>query len=213
MNIEKFILIRDGIVPDENGCRIWPKAKTERGYPKLRIDNLWRKGHRVSLELKLGRAIAPGMVARHTCDNPSCVEETHLLEGTQSDNMQDALARGRFAIGDRHGSRLHPDRLPRGDQHFSRTMPDRIPRGERHGSRTKPENLPRGERNGSAKLREDQVLEIARIGLSGTHSVAAIARMFGVGTFAIRGVITGRTWSHVTGMERPSSAKGSTYER
>lgn len=34
---------------------------------------------------------------RHKCDNPRCVNDKHLLEGTAKDNAQDKLRRGRNA--------------------------------------------------------------------------------------------------------------------
>lgn len=40
---------------------------------------------------------------RHTCDNPICCEITHLLAGTQQQNMDDKVARGRQAKGENHG--------------------------------------------------------------------------------------------------------------
>jgi hypothetical protein len=52
--------------------------------------------HRHALELKLGRPIGSGLLALHTCDNPSCVRPDHLYEGTQSDNMRDMHDRGRM---------------------------------------------------------------------------------------------------------------------
>lgn len=36
-----------------------------------------------------------GLVVRHTCDNPRCINPRHLLIGTQQDNMNDMLSRGR----------------------------------------------------------------------------------------------------------------------
>lgn len=38
-------------------------------------------------------------VVRHSCDNPRCINPEHLLPGTQQDNMQDRLQRGRWAGG------------------------------------------------------------------------------------------------------------------
>ena len=34
-------------------------------------------------------------VVRHICDNPACIESTHLLGGTQADNMRDMKCRNR----------------------------------------------------------------------------------------------------------------------
>lgn len=43
----------------------------------------------------------------HSCDNPSCVRPDHLFEGTQQDNMDDKVRKGRTARGVKHGlSRL-----------------------------------------------------------------------------------------------------------
>lgn len=47
-----------------------------------------------------------GGVVRHSCDNPRCINPDHLSLGTQSDNIQDAVRRGRHnpARGERSGS-------------------------------------------------------------------------------------------------------------
>jgi len=52
-----------------------------------------RLAHRLSLELALGRPLAPGMLACHTCDNPGCIRPSHLYEGSPRANHQDALRR------------------------------------------------------------------------------------------------------------------------
>lgn len=39
----------------------------------------------------------------HRCDNPQCCNPNHLFAGTQKDNAQDMIAKGRFALGSKHG--------------------------------------------------------------------------------------------------------------
>jgi len=49
------------------------------------------------------------MVVRHTCDNPSCIEPSHLLIGTTTDNNRDRQARGRSS--DRRGEKCPTAKL------------------------------------------------------------------------------------------------------
>ena len=84
------------------GCWPWAAATTPAGYGVFHP----RKGETVganrhALSLKLGRPIQPGHFACHTCDNPSCVNPSHLYEGTPNDNVQDAVTRDRHKRGTR----------------------------------------------------------------------------------------------------------------
>lgn len=38
-----------------------------------------------------------GVVVRHTCDNPRCINPNHLIGGTKADNNRDRAERGRSA--------------------------------------------------------------------------------------------------------------------
>lgn len=50
--------------------------------------------HRLSYEITKGE-IPKGMLIRHTCDNPLCINPDHLILGTPKDNHDDMVARGR----------------------------------------------------------------------------------------------------------------------
>ncbi len=78
-------------------CLIVQIGANGNGYARL-----WeaRKGHyvhRMVLERKLGRPLLPGMVARHRCHNRRCIEEAHLEEGTEQDNVEDSRIVGNRA--------------------------------------------------------------------------------------------------------------------
>ena len=80
------------------GCWEWTASKHPKGYGYLCVGKTkHRYAHTVALELKIGRTLGEGMteVARHTCDNPSCVNPAHLVPGTCQDNTDDMVARGR----------------------------------------------------------------------------------------------------------------------
>lgn len=55
--------------------------------------------HRLVYVQHAGLALSDidGAVVRHRCDNPRCIEPTHLLLGTKADNNKDRAERGRSA--------------------------------------------------------------------------------------------------------------------
>lgn len=50
-----------------------------------------------------------GLVVRHRCDNPRCINPEHLEIGTVYDNNQDRHKRGRDAVGAANGNCKWPD--------------------------------------------------------------------------------------------------------
>lgn len=79
---------------DGDGCWLWTGNKMSFGYGRLMVNRKMIGAHRYSYELAHG-PIADGVVIRHSCDNPPCVNPAHLIAGTQSDNVHDMLERGR----------------------------------------------------------------------------------------------------------------------
>ena len=77
----------------------WPwkgKKRWTNGYGSAeRPDGSVAGAHRVAFEVSGGMLI-PGMVIMHLCDNPPCCNPAHLRQGTYSDNIRDAIAKGRF---------------------------------------------------------------------------------------------------------------------
>jgi hypothetical protein len=86
---------------DNNGydCWIWTGSFCGNGYGIFKVNGWAKYAHRISLEMKLGREIRPGLNANHTRmeggHEPCCVNPDHLTEGPQSENMADRIADGR----------------------------------------------------------------------------------------------------------------------
>jgi hypothetical protein len=90
--------------PDPDGCWEWVGRIAKDGYGQLRA-------HRFAWTLLHG-PIPEGQHVLHKCDNRKCVRHTFL--GTQQDNMDDMVSKGRSATGERNGMRRHPERHHRG---------------------------------------------------------------------------------------------------
>jgi hypothetical protein len=78
-----------------NGCWEWQGATNGRGYGVIRLAKRIKVyAHRFAYEKTEG-PIPEGLVAMHRCDNPLCVRPVHLTPGTQKENVQDMIAKGR----------------------------------------------------------------------------------------------------------------------
>jgi hypothetical protein len=94
--------------PDE--CWPWLAFVGKRGYGMMRLLDASRQqkvitAHRIAHTLVYGTIPQGegycGTVIRHSCDNRVCCNPFHLSPGSQRDNMQDAVTRGRTARGEK----------------------------------------------------------------------------------------------------------------
>lgn len=86
------------------GCWLWTGQKHPQGYGFLDIKNSSNKrvvliASRVIWEWENG-PIPDGMQVCHSCDNPPCVNPAHLFLGTNQDNIDDKVAKGRQMKGE-----------------------------------------------------------------------------------------------------------------
>jgi hypothetical protein len=80
---------------DNNGCwNCTSHSPDSSGYPRAVINGKRLKLSRYMYEQKHGY-IPEGMVIRHKCDNPCCINPDHLESGSQADNMHDMIERER----------------------------------------------------------------------------------------------------------------------
>lgn len=78
-----------------------------------RYGSFWMRGknigaHRASFMLFNGE-IPDGMMVCHRCDVGICVNPEHLFLGTQLDNRQDCMSKGRVANGNGNGNARFTD--------------------------------------------------------------------------------------------------------
>jgi len=114
--------------------------------------------------------IPQGFYVLHKCDNPNCVNPSHLVLGTQKENIGDMVAKGRgnWARGNSHGTHTRP------------------------GNYIK--NHPQGERHGCAKLTWKDVVRIRRLYATGVYSQRDLAEEFKISQPHVGNIVREDNW-------------------
>ena len=212
--IQDMLEIIEKIIPNTNGCKIWPMGINSSGYGHFSIKN---KSYNVSRMLY--QTTHPGnykgFVIRHKCDVRSCCNIDHLEIGTQKDNMQDASKRRRLRFGaDNNLTFLTEEKVIQMRELYPKmstvelskkygTSPGNI-RNAIIGKTWKhlpgykiliKKNRALGEKMGRSKLTETQVLEIRSKYPEKTK--AQLAREYCVGHAMICCIVNRKNWTHI----------------
>ncbi len=155
-----------------NTCWLWIGSIANHGYGQISYKLKPVVAHRISFELHYG-AIPKGMWVLHRCDNKACVNPDHLFLGTNFDNVQDMIRKGR-----------------------SWSQKDRAA-VVRLGHKCR-KYLPHiyGVKQHSAKLTPAKVRKIRTLCAAGL-SFTAIGKKFGVARTSIAAIYRGKNWKQV----------------
>ena len=92
---------KDGPIQDHckelGKCWTWTAGKVK-GYGRIHASGKPRYATHVALAIH-GIQNTNSLCALHKCDNPSCVNPSHLYYGTDADNHADMVSRGRSFAG------------------------------------------------------------------------------------------------------------------
>lgn len=94
-------------------CWLWTGDQNGSGYGSFNASVFRGSAHRVMFMIMNDEEPE---VVRHTCCNPLCVKPTHLIPGTQQENMQD-----KFFDGTGNTQKLNPQQVLEIRARYSRT--------------------------------------------------------------------------------------------
>lgn len=161
-------------------CHPWTAARDFNGYGKFWADGRLRVAHVVAFLMNTGESSLPEdkPCVLHRCDNPPCCNPVHLWCGTKKDNHEDMVAKGRavYGVGERHGSKTHPEA---------------VPRGQRHGHYTHPELTPK-------TITDDQICQAHNLRLNGL-SQESIGRIVGISQQSVSRILSGTHRKDING--------------
>lgn len=97
-----------------DSCIIFTGAKDKDGYGKIKRGGKCLKAHRYAYSEKNG-PIPKDMIVCHSCDNPSCINTDHLFLGTNKDNSDDKISKGRDRYAVQNGQKNGNAKLTEND--------------------------------------------------------------------------------------------------
>jgi len=106
-------------------CWIWKGSKRNKGYGAFVWANscgtvIQGRAHRFSYEIHKG-VIPKGMFVLHKCDEPSCVNPEHLFIGSNQDNVDDMMKKGRHVKGGTYSK----GKYPKGENHHNSKLTEK----------------------------------------------------------------------------------------
>jgi len=95
--VERFWKFTDKKGEDE--CWPWKLKPLGNGYGRIKFKRKTIKAHRLSFLIHYGAFPEGKPRALHKCDNPICVNPSHLFAGSDGDNVRDCVRKKRYSNG------------------------------------------------------------------------------------------------------------------
>jgi len=109
---EKSRFLQKFIINQTTGCWEWTYSLDNFGYGRFWFRGKLTKAHRVSWILNVSEIPEKSWVLHH-CDNPKCINPSHLFLGDRTDNMRDMAKKGRQVF------QISPEKASRGSSHYN----------------------------------------------------------------------------------------------
>jgi DNA-binding transcriptional regulator YiaG len=90
-------------INEETGCWEWTAGRHKDDYGRFSLNGKQERAHRAAWIIFIGDIPSKLKVCHH-CDNPKCVNFSHMFTGTHRDNMIDKVNKGRQSKGETHGN-------------------------------------------------------------------------------------------------------------
>ena len=80
---------------NSSGCWIFKGGIDRSGYGRIKIGKHNLGAHKVAYLIMVGDYDQSSFELMHKCDNPACVNPSHLKPGTHKENIDDCISKGR----------------------------------------------------------------------------------------------------------------------